>query len=233
MVVQQCQNWGTLDLTLQRSWQLITRLPAARLPGCCSAAVMPCLSGWCPCDAGVSVYWLNQRFREPKHSNRKVQKLSIQFCWWSSGWDSSGGEREPLLAPVRLYGPVCPLHQLGLRGGEAEHGPETPQSEETYVHQVWHAQVPREGRGGHSLILSLRRAGGCLTAARMILSSCPCLWRSGRLMTSSWRQRSSSRRWNVPTLAWTRPLSTRDVIDYKYYLLKNVFNMSRRTFNSY
>ena len=51
---------------------------------------------------------------------------------------------------MRLYGPVCPLHQLGLRGGEAEHGPETPQSEETYVHQVWHAQVPREGRGGHS-----------------------------------------------------------------------------------
>ena len=38
---------------------------------------------------------------------------------------------------------------------------------------------------------------------------------------------------NESIIIITRALSTRDVIDYKYYLLKNVFNMSRRTFNSY
>ena len=32
-------------------------------------------------------------------------------------------------------------------------------------------------------------------------------------------------------LEWTMPLSTSDVIDYEYYLLKNICDMSRRTFN--
>ena len=36
---------------------------------------------------------------------------------------------------------------------------------------------------------------------------------------------------NNAGVEWTRPLSTSDVIDYEYYLLKNICDMSRRTFN--
>ena len=43
-------------------------------------------------------------------------------------------------------------------------------------------------------LVTAARAGGFLTAARLILGSCRCLWRIGRPMISSWRRRSLSRR---------------------------------------
>ena len=218
--------------TLQRS------SPSCRLPGCCSAAVMPwlppaCLVGVRVMQELVSIDWIKDS------ENPNIQTGRSKNCQFNSV-DEVLAETA-LEAMENHYWYLCGSMVLfalftSLVSEEEKQNMvqkllslEKPMSIKFGTPKF---QVPREGRGGHSLILSLRRAAGCLTAARMILSSCPCLWRSGRLMTSSWRQRSSSRRWNVTTLEWTRALSTRDVIDYKYYLLKNVF-MSRRTFNAY
>ena len=58
-------------------------------------------------------------------------------------------ETPPLRRPCRHWrthtgGAVCPLLQIGLQRGEAQHGPETPQLRDAHIHQVWHAHIPRE-----------------------------------------------------------------------------------------
>ena len=151
MVVQQSQNWGTLDLTLQRLWQL----------SCCSALPLQCsgyhLLSWLVAE----FYWCCPvsplRVIRESVIESKIPKLSISPKWfikrlhppvqdsgWISGWDSSADVGELLLAPVRPGGAVCPLLQIGLQRGEAQHGPETPQLRDAHIHQVWHAHIPRE-----------------------------------------------------------------------------------------
>ena len=161
MVVQQSQNWGTLDLTLQRLWQL----------SCCSALPLQCpgyhLLSWlvaefdrcCPVSPlrvireCLMIESKIQRTQTFKPEDPKIVNISkmvyqetppVQDSGWISGWDSSADVGELLLAPVRPGGAVCPLLQIGLQRGEAQHGPETPQLRDAHIHQVWHAHIPRE-----------------------------------------------------------------------------------------
>ena len=149
MVVQQSQNWGTLpDTAAVMTAQLLfcaaasmLRLPPAILVSGRILLVLPRLSS--PCYTGVSD-WI----KDPKIVN--IPKMvyqetpPVQDSGWISGWDSSADVGELLLAPVRPGGAVCPLLQIGLQRGEAQHGPETPQLRDAHIHQVWHAHIPRE-----------------------------------------------------------------------------------------
>ena len=100
------------------------RLPPAILVSGRILLVLPRLSS--PCYTGVSD-WI----KDPKIVN--IPKMvyqetpPVQDSGWISGWDSSANVGELLLAPVRPGGAVCPLLQIGLQRGEAQHGPETPQ----------------------------------------------------------------------------------------------------------
>ena len=162
MVVQQSQNWGTLDLTLQRLWQL----------SCCSALPLQCpgyhLLSWlvaefdrcCPVSPlrvireSVSNDWIKDsenpniqtgRSQNCQYLQNGLSRDSTSSRQWMNFWlRSSADVEELLLAPVRPGGAVCPLLQIGLQRGEAQHGPETPQLRDAHIHQVWHAHIPRE-----------------------------------------------------------------------------------------
>ena len=95
----------------------------------------------------------------------------VQDSGWISGWDSSADVGELLLAPVRPGGAVCPLLQIGLQRGEAQHGPETPQL--------------RDARDAHGKLTFLGKSWRFFNCRIQILASCRCLWRNGRLMTST------------------------------------------------
>ena len=96
----------------------------------------------------------------------------VQDSGWISGWDSSADVGELLLAPVRPGGAVCPLLQIGLQRGEAQHGPETPQL--------------RDARDALGKLTFLEKSLRFFLNCRIqILASCRCLWRNGRLMTST------------------------------------------------
>ena len=144
------------------------RLPPAILVSGRILLVLPRLSS--PCYTGVSD-WI----KDPKIVN--IPKMvyqetpPVQDSGWISGWDSSADVGELLLAPVRPGGAVCPLLQIGLQRGEAQHGPETPQL--------------RDARDALGKLTFLEKSWRFFNCRIQILASCHCLYRNGRLMTST------------------------------------------------
>ena len=137
---------------------------------CCSAAAMlwlpptHCLSGWWQSLTGAAPSLLSmwcgsqclmiesQRTQTFKPEGSKIVNIPKMVYQ----------ETPPLRRPCRHWRthtdtcatwwfclPVCPLLQVGLPRGEAQHDPETPQLRQAHCHQVWQAQVSREGRVGH------------------------------------------------------------------------------------
>ena len=147
MVVQQCQNWETLDLALLRSWQLITQLSAVVLPLQCPGYH---LLSWLVAE----FYWCCPvsplRVIRESVIESKIPKLSISPKWFIKRLHQFKTVDETALQMLGNYywhlcGPVVLFAlQIGLQRGEAQHGPETPQLRDAHIHQVWHAHIPRE-----------------------------------------------------------------------------------------
>ena len=177
MVVQQSQNWGTLDLTLQRLWQL----------SCCSALPLQCsgyhLLSWlvaefdrcCPVSPlrvireSVSNDWIKDSISPKWLIKRLHQFKTVDEFLAETALQTLGNYYWHLCGPVVLFALFS-----RLVSNEEKHN---------MAQKLLNFETPTSIKFG--MLTFLEKSWRFFYCRIQILASCHCLYRNGRLMTST------------------------------------------------